>query len=256
MKTVYQDASVEVSIAEATGDIVLVAFTGVGHALGGVDVQQPEFLSACSLGTVIWVTDKNRTWGNGLDLDRISEVVLSYAHGKDTYCVGNSMGGFLAILMSKRINAKKVLALVPQWSIDKSIVPFENRWMEYRDKISEIKHSDLSNSFSKNCNYSILMGAHPCERQHTLNFLDHANTANIEVVEFSDCAHDVAIYLKKKNLLSGALKEFFSKGASLTKFLELNSININKNVNIFRYINWMIRSRIIYFIENRRLKIQ
>lgn len=207
---VYEDNSVRIQRSQREGECVLIAFTGVGHAMAGMDIQKPEFLSATKMGKVIWITDKNRTWGNGLDIEKIVEIILLNAKGKDVYCIGNSMGGFLAILFSKYINAKKVLSVVPQWSIDPNIVPNETRWLQYRQNIKNIKYPDLSGSFNPSCDYLILSGNDQLEKMQTQHFLQVINSCNIKILEFEDAKHNVAHYLKEKNILSNLLTEFFS----------------------------------------------
>ncbi|MDR6816456.1 tetratricopeptide (TPR) repeat protein [Neorhizobium sp. 2083] len=57
---------------------------------------------------------------------------------------GSSMGGYAALNYASDLNAKAALAVMPQFSIDRSKVPFEERWSQeasstkfVRDKISD-----------------------------------------------------------------------------------------------------------------------
>lgn len=48
---------------------------------------------------------------------------------------GSSMGGYGALLASGRLQAARVLAVVPQFSIDRNVVPWERRWKEHAERI-------------------------------------------------------------------------------------------------------------------------
>ena len=161
------------------------------------------------------------------------------------------MGGFLAILSSRKINAIKVMAFVPQWSIVPSIVPYEHRWQEYRRGIKEVKFPDLSNAFYEDCNYYILMGAHPSERQHTRYFLHHAKKPNVEVIEFSECAHNVAAYLKEKGLLVDTMNAALLNNLELTNFFLCHNLSVNKKVNNVKYMAWLLKSKLKHLASNR-----
>lgn len=210
--TLFEDDALKLQMADGDGDYVLVAFTGVGHALGGVDVQQPEFLSLCSFGKVFWVIDKKRSWGNNLNIEAVSRAILNMANGKPLIAVGNSMGGFLAILLSRHLHAKKILAFTPQWSINPKIVPEEKRWLVYRKDIRVIRYPDLSASFSDECQYAILHGAHETEAIHS-KFFRGLTQENVETITVSGVAHDVARYLKERGCLQTLLADFFKYGS-------------------------------------------
>lgn len=53
---------------------------------------------------------------------------------------GSSMGGFAALHFAKVFNAATVLALMPQYSIDRSAVPFETRWALEASRITFDRH--------------------------------------------------------------------------------------------------------------------
>ena len=102
MKIFYEDDFLKISYSnEFKSDRCLVVFTGVGHAMGAIDIQREEFYNQHKLGMVIWITDKKRSWGNNLNIKKISSAVKKFSENRKIYIIGNSMGGFLAILFSK-----------------------------------------------------------------------------------------------------------------------------------------------------------
>ena len=172
MKIFYEDDFLKISYSnEFKSDRCLVVFTGVGHAMGAINIQREEFYNQHKLGKVIWITDKKRSWGNNLNIKKISNAVKKISENRKIYIIGNSMGGFLAILFSKFLEAKKVISFSPQFSVCPDIVPDEIRWMNYRQFIDEYRYKDLSDSFDKNTKYALLIGDGQHEDIHYNNFI-------------------------------------------------------------------------------------
>ena len=98
MKIFYEDDLLKISyVDDFITNRCLVVFTGVGHKLGGIDVQKEEFYSQHKFGMIVWITDKNRSWGNNLNVKQISEKLIKLSKNMDIFIIGNSMGGFLSI---------------------------------------------------------------------------------------------------------------------------------------------------------------
>tara|TARA_B100000579_G_scaffold420308_1_gene419904 strand:+ start:257 stop:940 length:684 start_codon:yes stop_codon:yes gene_type:complete len=225
MKIFYEDDFLKISYSnEFKSDRCLVVFTGVGHAMGAINIQREEFYNQHKLGKVIWITDKKRSWGNNLNIKKISNAVKKISENRKIYIIGNSMGGFLAILFSKFLEAKKVISFSPQFSVCPDIVPDEIRWMNYRQFIDEYRYKDLSDSFDKNTKYALLIGDGQHEDIHYNNFIKFSSLSNIELIRFRDTGHKVASNLKNLNLLNQSIDIFFTD-QSLRNFLNRNSIN-------------------------------
>lgn len=72
---------------------VLLSFTGVDHAVGGIDVQKPEFYGAGKgFDNVIFINDLTRSWGNALDYDLILETIAPLVQGRKIFTTSNSPG--------------------------------------------------------------------------------------------------------------------------------------------------------------------
>ena len=202
----YEDEFLKISYLDASNsNRCLIAFTGVGHAMGGVDVQREEFFSQHALGMVVWVTDKRRSWGNNLKVEAISSAIQNLIAKREVFFVGNSMGGFLAILFSSILNAKRVMAFVPQFSVSPNIVPCERRWMNYRNEIKKFVYEDLSHSFRDSIKYALLMGSGGNEEIHYHKFSDFSHKPNVHIFKFVDSNHNVARYLKELMCLTNVL---------------------------------------------------
>jgi len=122
------------------GRRTLLSFTGVGHGMGGVNVQKAEFFgTGRNFDNLLFLTDKTRSWGNLLDFDDIAARLAPFREGTELSAIGNSMGGFLAIVASRFMPMRRVVSFVPQFSVDPALVPWEFRWKEYREAIREFK---------------------------------------------------------------------------------------------------------------------
>ena len=218
----FEDKNCAVLLREGIGENVIVSFTGVGHAMGEVDVQKPEFLSSLAFGSVIFVVDKNRSWGNNINVKAVAAKIVEYANGRDIFCIGNSMGGFLSILFSKQLCAKKVLSIVPQWSIDARVFPSEKRWENYRKKIKRIIHRDLVDAFSPGCSYLAVFGKNDEFDGIHASMFQSSSSAQVVIVKHA--GHNVAGYLKDRGALYPLMNDFFS-GASVRTSLNNNGID-------------------------------
>ena len=224
IKLFYEDEMLKITYLDnSNSSRCLIAFTGIGHAMGGINVQREEFFSQHALGMVIWITDKRRSWGNNLKVERISNAIKNLCSEREIFLIGNSMGGFLAILFSRALNARKVMAFVPQFSVSPNIVPTEKRWMEYRKGIKNIIYEDLSKSFSDDIDYVLLMGSGGAEEIHYQKFACLSQKPNLQLFKFLDATHNVAMHFKDLNILNQCIDVYFSNN-SLNEFFIRNSV--------------------------------
>lgn len=213
MLVLVDDSHVRVSVVPSDSAQVTLCFTGVGHAMGGVDVQGEEFTRASSSSTAIFVIDKQRTWGNSLDFPAIVAAVAPYIDGKEINALGNSMGGFLAILASRFVDLASVVAFVPQFSVSKAIVPSEHRWDQYVDKISSWRYESLAGCFLQRTSYYILAGYNAVEAKQLDLF---PSAPNIHKIYFRGGRfnHNVAQELKAAGLLYPVIGDCFEGKSS------------------------------------------
>ncbi|MEM6590167.1 MAG: hypothetical protein AAF641_17105 [Pseudomonadota bacterium] len=196
-ETVFDDDVMKVLHIRGRKEECIVSFTGVGHALGGLDLQNPEFARSDGDEIKIFVIDKQRSWGNSLNWEKLKEIVDCLAPDAQITTIGNSMGGFLAILSLPVFGAKKAVAFVPQWSIDPSIVPGEDRWLRYRNEIKHIIYPDLTNAVRTQAKIYTFFGKDGKDGVH----LQFFSNENLEAIVLEDCGHNAAAYLKKHGML-------------------------------------------------------
>lgn len=198
-ETLFDDDAMTVLRRPGRAGACVVSFTGVGHGMGGIDVQSPEFARSSGDENRVFVIDKQRSWGNGLDWDTLKRVLTPAVKGARVTTLGNSMGGFLAIHAAQHLGAAEAIAFAPQWSVDPAIIPNEDRWAKYRSKISDFHIPDLSGSFHKPTKYFVLFGNDARDAKHVRFFAKR--TVALELYVLDGCEHDVARYLKDEGQL-------------------------------------------------------
>lgn len=202
--TLFEDDLLRVSTIRRDGPSTgrsLVTFTGVGHNLAGLDIQQPEFFKAGDdYESITFVIDRTRSWGNAVDFDKLSGLLDAVAGDTEIHLLGNSMGGFLALLAPSVLSVpvSDVLAIVPQFSVHPDIVPWEDRWPEYTDHITTWRYPSLEGHIVPDCDYTILTGGRPKDKRH-LRMIPEAD--NVSKFIFSGFNHQLAANLKRRGKL-------------------------------------------------------
>lgn len=221
--TLFDDDTMRILYIPGSNTHCIISFTGIGHALGAIDLQNPEFSRIDSDETKIFIIDKQRSWGNKIDWHQLRSVVSEMTEGAQITTLGNSMGGFLAILAARSLGASHTIAFVPQWSIDPAIVPDETRWMQYRNNINHLFFPDLSDSFHPNTQFSILFGDDPRDQKQRELFLH--NNCPAELITIEGGGHDIASFLKKKGILYEAINVCRSRN-DLASFFQNHDIKL------------------------------
>lgn len=186
-------------------------FTGVGHNVGGIDIQTNEFFAATRQSMVVFVCDKQRSWGNSLDFDRIAEFTAPYAAGKRLTALGNSMGGFLAILASRFIAFDTVVSICPQYSVCPQVID-EPRWRQYTSKITDWKYPSLDGAFLANTQYYAFGSPYGRDWQQLQRFpvLPNLHKIMLRGVE----AHHEARRMKQFGVLYPVIEACFEQAAA------------------------------------------
>lgn len=191
MDLLYEDEKLKISITYRKSENVFLCFSGAGKKIANIEIQKEEFAKSTKNSTSIFIIDKNRSWGN-FDWNFVKSIIDKYLINKNVYSLGNSMGGFSAILASQYFDIKKVIAFVPQWSVNKSIAPFENRWNQYTENITIWNHLSLEGCFNDKSVYHIIFGNQGEDLNHARLFPNKNNL----ILHFFEGNHYVVQSLK------------------------------------------------------------
>jgi len=224
-EVLHSDAHLAISCldgAEQGTGRALISFTGVGHSLGGLDVQQPEFVGAGSqYDATFFVSDLTRSWGNLLDFTRVAEIVGQKVGKVEIHCIGNSMGAFNALLAPSQMSVSRVVAFAPQFSVHPDVVPWEIRWEEYRNAITDWKYPSLEGVWVAETEYFVFASNKGRDRKHARLFPKLQNLHLTRV----DGAHNLARSMKDAGILQEVIRRCFAGEYTLDWFEAVQAQN-------------------------------
>lgn len=185
---------------------LVIAFAGVMGGIGGIEV--PEFSRSLRAGAterdVIFVRESPAAWYNSASEDLVATLAAAGA-GKRVLTLGNSMGGFAAILFALLLPGPcRSLSFVPQFSIHRDEVPFDARWKRYADAVSLWRYRTClpaAQNRAKGAAHLLICGSgDPADIRHIERILEEAaNPAMALIVD--GCGHDVGQFLKAHGAL-------------------------------------------------------
>lgn len=182
----------------------IVSFSSIGNTIQGVN---REFYNLKNNGyNVIWVLDHNKSYFSAIDINEITKHIKTY----NVYAIGNSMGGFNAIMFSNFYPTQKVLAFSPQFSMDKTIVPWEDRW---RKQITWKKFKYPKATFVNWTDYCLITG-HKAKDQKHMSMMPDTPNINKQTV-FG--GHVIAEKFKKSGNLYRLINDYFKEDVEITE---------------------------------------
>ena len=201
MNVVVDNERLRISYERGEGDVLVIAFAGVGLALGGIQteefrnsVKQLHQQGQCS---VAYVLDKRRSWYNdgvGSEIADALNLTARQVEASKVVTLGNSMGGTGALIFAGILaNCSQAIAFCPQSSVNPDVAPFETRWGEWRKSIEKWDFPDATATLEQGVKYDIFYGEDdPLDLQHARRF-STLDRPNINLHMLSKCGHDVAM---------------------------------------------------------------
>lgn len=190
-----------------SSDRLVVCLSGVGKQRG---VMPPyELVNSATDGgrhSAIFVSDKTRSWLNAPKLAELIVFEIEKAQKlfqpSKTSAVGNSMGGFMALELSRYVDFSTTLAIVPQFSVKPSEVPDEKRWSFFRNAIDSYRFPRIEGLAAEGCNHFVIHGGDADEFRHWRRFPVQKNVKHM-IVPKED--HRLAAKLKAKGKLNAVV---------------------------------------------------
>ena len=126
-------------------DTLVVAFTGIHHGLGQIPF---EFYRSLRGTCALFVSDRSQRWyQNGVAeiVERIGTATKETG-SKKLVLIGNSMGGFAALLFGSLCDADHILAFAPQTTIipEQTDALGDARWQQYQREMDNIPFGDVA----------------------------------------------------------------------------------------------------------------
>ncbi|MEM9797686.1 MAG: hypothetical protein AAF919_14435 [Pseudomonadota bacterium] len=132
IETVFQDAELTLRWLPGRTRRMVVVFTGLKHRFGGQPLDEFARSAAGRAGNgVLFVTDRRGTWFSAPYLwRRIVGMVTETRDSEgmtEVISIGNSMGGFGALLLARDMRVARAIAFAPQVSMDRGLLD-DARW--------------------------------------------------------------------------------------------------------------------------------
>ncbi len=201
LEMVLDQPPLRIRYLPGTGDALVLAFAGVGKTTD-LDIEpEIEFYRIASgngARQVLFITDQSRSWLNHDQMaEQIADCTRAMLHrtgARRLTALGNSMGGTMALLMARFLALDAVLAIVPQYSVDLSIMPDEPSWKKLRRQIGSFRFAAVDH-VPEQGHYFVLHGTHDTETLHAMRF---PVAANLHHFIFNGADHNLGIDLKAK----------------------------------------------------------
>ncbi|MDA0175709.1 hypothetical protein OJ998_41970, partial [Solirubrobacter taibaiensis] len=129
---IFEDEHIRVIFLKASSDTLVVSFGDLISRAKGMSINAEKSLIKYEYN-VIGIMPKLKTWfpkASMLQMQQQIQPILEQFEKRVGY--GGSMGGYAAIKYSNLLNMQKIVAFVPQFSIDPEVVE-DRRYAEFFD---------------------------------------------------------------------------------------------------------------------------
>ncbi|KEO56491.1 hypothetical protein [Thioclava pacifica] len=203
LRAVVTRAPLHAHFQPGTGKTLVVSFAGVGHSRTAP--QPPEFRAIASQrgeNPVLFIADSARSWLNAPGLIGAISLTIERTQAETgaerLVGIGNSMGGFMALEMTRHLPFDVVCAISPQVSVHPDHVPEEHRWRFLRNRIGNYRVPKLGKHLPHDPQIFALHADHPDEMIHARRFPIAPNIAHFLLPGYD---HGMARQLKSEGHL-------------------------------------------------------
>ena len=213
ISTLHEDEDLLIRGCRGSSSHLVLAFTGIGHQMG--KLQRDEFVGTALGGaanSALFVTDKRRSWYSHPGL--ADRAVAQIARWRDAWqartvsAIGNSMGGYGALLFSARVPMESCIAFAPQISMHRDVIR-EPRWPELRKGLGAALVRSADDLLATRCTYFIVFGADSPEDSAQAALL--TPRPNVHRIDVPGSRHSVAEDLKTRGLSRDLIAAMFRR---------------------------------------------
>ncbi len=173
-----------------------------------VDAHEPrpggfgeDFLAEAGFDA-IHVSSHGNAWYQYKDMAAALAVIDTAAGKARRVTYGLSMGAYAAIRFAQALRAERVVAISPQFSIDRRRVPFETRWAEFSDTLDFVCDWPApagSDTQAKEIEVAAIYDPHNPDRRHVALIEQRLHVRHVPVPYGG---HPVTALLQEARLLS------------------------------------------------------
>lgn len=187
-----------------SAEALVVSFASIGH--DNSQVPSPEFLGSATAGgrPALFLADESRSWANAPGFIPLLEAAIARVRQSQTISrillIGQSMGGFAALIAAAQIKVDAVIAISPQFSVDQEVIK-DDRWASWTDRIPQHHHRHAP--LAADCRITLMHGL----RDDQAQALAFPEAANVDHILFPELGHsDLAPHLKTRGCLPGLIE--------------------------------------------------
>lgn len=187
---------------------LVVSMSGVGRRRNRMPPY--EFVASASNGGenhTLLVADRTRSWMNR---KMVSEAIVEHIEMlkaehdiRSVVALGNSMGGFMALVLPQLTRVDQVIAFSPQYSMHPEHVPEEKRWQFWRDRFPRYAHETVGRLDKANGKVFVFHGDSDEEAIHWRRF---PGRRSLQHFILRGMGHDMARDLQRRGLLKRVIR--------------------------------------------------
>lgn len=194
---------------EGTGDRLVLSFSGIGN--NHREVPAIELFGASrdeGRNHVLFLSDPERTWMNAPGLPEeivaLAQTYQARTGATRVATLGNSMGGFSALVLPSLMPIETAVAFAPQFSVHPDLASADPRWQRWRKRIHEYRFRSVGEHMVAGTRYYAIHGNKPRELVQRTLFEGLPNAHQFVVRR---AGHSVAGRLKQCGLLGQLVRE-------------------------------------------------
>jgi pimeloyl-ACP methyl ester carboxylesterase len=208
-RLIHRDGALAIAWLPGTSTRLVLVFLGITYrALSPARLEFRGIASDQGRNHVLFINDRRRSWYSWPGMrDRVAEVVRGFVLRQnidEIWSIGNSMGGYGAILFRDRLPLSNVVAFVPQILMSERVIE-GSVWSANRPDITDAVERDLTPIMAaSDTRYHLVYGDRdqddPIHLDHLRQHLPDA--AHVRIVIAPGQQHYVAKWLKDQGQLS------------------------------------------------------
>jgi nucleotide-binding universal stress UspA family protein len=217
MQAIFEDEHLKVTVVPGSTGRATVSFTGIGLQMHGQPVE--EFARTLAEiddgGTRLFVIDKERTWYERTHEEVVRVLSPLVADHDDVCFIGNSMGGFGAMLFAGVLpRVRATIAFVPQFSVTPRItLGNETRFERFTSRIEAFALDHALHFGVGTAKHHLVFGGE-ADAWHIAQFEERLKPQD-EMLVMGSSGHNAAAILRKNGLLAPLLRDIVGEAQGL-----------------------------------------